>query len=119
MPVVLWGSQRFATVGRPVNGRGPLPDLTRGRLVDVRFGPPITPITRDSDLVDATRRLGHSLTGMLESLQRLPVHRPRPGEYAPWHPAHLGGHAPDRREALSLDDVPRSAIPPSWGPPLG
>jgi 1-acyl-sn-glycerol-3-phosphate acyltransferase len=118
VPVVLWGSQRFATVGRPTNGRGPRADLTRGRLVDVRFGPPITPIGPDADLVEVTQRLGQALTGMLESLQRLPAHRPSTGEYAPWHPAHLGGHAPDRREALSLDHVPRSAIPPSWGPPL-
>jgi hypothetical protein len=42
---------------------------------------------------------------------------PAPGEQAPWYPAHLGGHAPDRVEALALDDVPRSAVPPSWGPP--
>ena len=42
---------------------------------------------------------------------------PAPGEDAPWYPAHLGGHAPDRAEALGLDDVPRSAVPPTWGPP--
>jgi hypothetical protein len=46
------------------------------------------------------------------------VHRPRTGEYAPWYPAHLGGHAPDRREALLYDVVPRTAVPPTWGPPL-
>ena len=58
------------------------------------------------------------LTGLLEELQARPHLRPAPGEHAPWYPAHLGGHAPDRREALALDDVPRAAITPTWGPPL-
>lgn len=116
IPVVLWGSQRIASVGRPALGR-PRPDLTRGRSVDVRFGPPM-PVAAGEDLVAATRRLGATLTEMLEAVQQLPVHRPRTGEYAPWYPAHLGGHAPDRREALLYDVVPRSAVPPTWGPPL-
>lgn len=117
IPVVVWGSQRIASVGLPVNGRGPRPDLRRGRTVDVRFGTPM-PVSAGEDLVAATQRLGVALTGILESVQRLPVHRPRPGEHAPWYPAHLGGHAPDRREALAYDDVPRAAVSPSWGPPL-
>jgi 1-acyl-sn-glycerol-3-phosphate acyltransferase len=117
VPVVVWGSQRIASVGRPVDGREPGPDFTRGRTVDVRFGPPM-PVAADDDLVDATRRLGSRLTAMLEDVQRLPVHRPRTGEHAPWYPAHLGGHAPDRREALQYDLVPRAAVPPTWGPPL-
>jgi 1-acyl-sn-glycerol-3-phosphate acyltransferase len=118
IPVAVWGGQRLATVGRPGSRRGATVDLTRGRLVDVRFGPPLPPVAPDADPVDVTRRLGHALTEMLEFLQRLPAHRPGTGEHAPWHPAHLGGHAPDRREALALDSVPRSAVPPTWGPPL-
>ena len=62
------------------------------------------------DLVAATTRLGHALTDLVEGLQRHPDHVPAPGEHAPWYPAHLGGHAPDRAEALELDDVPRSAV---------
>lgn len=115
VPVTLWGSQRIWSVGRPVDGRGPRPDLTRGRLVDVRFGPPLA-VSPGDDLAEATRRLGHALTTSLEDVQRLPEHRPRPGEPAPWHPAHLGGDAPDRREAAELDQVPRSAVTPTWGP---
>ena len=117
IPIVVWGSQRIAGVGRPVNGRNPRPDLTRGRTVDVRFGPPI-PVGAGEGVVTATHRLGATLTEMLESVQRLPVHRPRTGEHAPWYPAHLGGHAPDRREALLYDVVPRTAVAPTWGPPL-
>lgn len=119
VPVAVWGSQRLYSVGRPhaVTGKGPTPDWTRRRLVDVRFGEPFV-IGPDADLTDSTHEVGHRLTAMLEGLQQLPEHRPRPGEYAPWYPAHLGGHAPDRREAMTLDSVPRSAVLPSWGPPL-
>ena len=118
IPVALWGGQRIASVGRPEGGRkDPRPDLTRGRLIDVAFGPPLA-VGRGDDLVEATGHLGHTLTAMLESLQARTEHRPRPGEIAPWYPAHLGGHAPDRREALAYDILPRSAVPPTWGPPL-
>ncbi|MCW2794942.1 MAG: hypothetical protein JWM79_439 [Nocardioides sp.] len=115
VPVVVWGSQRLYSVGRPVNGRGPRPDLTRGRLVDVRFGEPLS-VAAGADLVDTTRLLGHTLTDLLESVQRLPEHRPGPTDYAPWYPAHLGGHAPDRTEALLYDELPTSAVLPTWGP---
>ena len=84
--------------------------------MDVVFGPPLDP--PGDDLTAWTIELGHVLTDMLESLQRLPHHQPAPGEHAPWHPAHLGGHAPDRFEALTLDDLPRSAVLPVWGPPV-
>ena len=53
---------------------------------------------------------------MLEELQQRPHHRPGAGEVAPWYPAHLGGHAPDRLAATALDHVPTSAVPPTWGP---
>jgi 1-acyl-sn-glycerol-3-phosphate acyltransferase len=110
VPVVVWGSQRTWAVGQR-------PDLTRGRLVDVRFGA-AEPVAPTDDVREVTRRLGERLTGLLESVQALPEHRPRPGEHAPWYPAHLGGHAPDRRTALALDSVPHSAVAPTWGPPL-
>lgn len=115
VPVALWGSQRVYSVGRPVEGRQPPPSWQRGRLVDVAFGAPI-PVPADAGLDDVTRRLGTELTMLLEGLQLRPEHRPRPGEYAPWYPAHLGGHAPDRAEARTLDEVPRSAVQPTWGP---
>lgn len=116
VPVAVWGGQRIYSVGRPVDGRGPRPDLTRGRLVDVRFGEPFR-VDAGEDLVGATGHLGRALTDLLEDLQLLPEHRPAPGEHAPWYPAHLGGHAPDRAEASTLDSIPRSAVAPTWGPP--
>jgi len=115
VPVAVWGSQRIWSVGRPIEGREPRPDLTRGRRVDVRFCPPIT-VGPDEDLVTTTRQIGHELTEAVEALQQMPEHRPAPGEHAPWYPAHLGGHAPDRVEALDYDVVPRSAVQPTWGP---
>ncbi len=116
VPVALWGAQRVYSVGVP-NGMGkePPPDFTRGRRVDVHFGAAMVFRPQD-DLTAWTHRLGAQLTDQLEGLQHLPHHRPRPGEYAPWHPAHLGGHAPTRAQAHHLDLVPRSALSPSWGP---
>lgn len=116
VPVALWGSQRLYSVGVPdEQGKGPPPDWTRGRRVDVAFGESLS-IGPDEDLTEWTRLLGHRMTGLLEELQRLPHHRPGPGEYAPWYPAHLGGNAPTREQAADLDSVPRTAVRPSWGP---
>lgn len=118
IPVALWGAQRIYSVGRPVDGIEPPPDWSRGRRIDVWFGEPM-PVAPDADVRAETAALGDRLTTMLEGLQRLPHHVPASGEQAPWYPAHLGGHAPDRREAQLLDVVPRSAVTPSWGPGVG
>ncbi|WP_107764562.1 lysophospholipid acyltransferase family protein [Nocardioides terrigena] len=116
LPVALWGSQRIWSVGMPDDlGRPPRPSLARGRRVDVALGEPVT-VAPGDDLTEWTRDLGRRMTSLLEGLQGLPHHRQRPGERATWHPAHLGGAAPSRREAEELDSVPRSAVPPTWGP---
>jgi hypothetical protein len=73
-------------------------------------------VPQHADVTATTRELGTRLHAGLEELQRLPEHRPRPGEYAPWYPAHLGGHAVDRQESFALDGMPRSAVTPTWGP---
>ncbi|MFC6154086.1 lysophospholipid acyltransferase family protein [Nocardioides yefusunii] len=123
VPAALWGVQRIYSVGRPeggvLGGKEPGPDLTRGRCIDVVLGSPmpaVSPEAQREDLTAWTVGLGHRLTGMLEGLQLLERHRPAPGEHAPWYPAHLGGHAPDRDEARAWDNVPRHAISPVWGP---
>ncbi len=115
LPVSIWGSQRLWGQKRSVDAPFPRPDLARGRVVDVRFGEPMV-VASDADVVDTTIELGQRLFRGLENLQALPEHRPRPGEYAPWYPAHLGGNALDRAESFELDAMPRSAVPPSWGP---
>jgi 1-acyl-sn-glycerol-3-phosphate acyltransferase len=114
VPVAIWGSQRVASVGLPTS---PPLDLTRGRRVDLAVGR-ASYVDPTDDVTERTRQLGHELTRLLEGLQRMPEHQPRPGEYAAWHPAHLGGHAPSRHRARELDVVPRSAVLPTWGPDL-
>lgn len=113
VPVGVWGTQRIFSVGDPE----PAPDLLRGRRVDLAFGAPMRVMPGD-DLTERTLELGHRLTGLLEPLQLMAHHRPRPGEVATWYPAHLGGHAPTRHRARELDEVPFSAVIPTWGPDL-
>lgn len=111
VPVAIWGTQRIYTVGDPE----PPPDLTRRRVVDLAFGAPIRAAS-DDDPTEVTHHLGQRMTALLEQLQQLEHHQPRPGEIAQWHPAHLGGHALTREQARAFDVLPRSAVRPSWGP---
>ena len=114
VPLAGWGGQRIFSVGEP----DPLIDLSRKRRIDIAFGPQLH-VGPGDDLTEKTHELGHALTGLLEGVQRLPHHRPRPGEIASWYPAHLGGHAPTRQRAFAgLDVVPFNAVTPSWGPDL-
>lgn len=115
LPVAVWGGQRLWPQKRTPDVPVPRPTLSRGRTVDVRVGEPIT-VPPDADLQGTTRRLGAWMHDEVEALQRLPEHRPRPGEWAPWYPAHLGGDAVDRAESLRLDVMPTSAVAPTWGP---
>lgn len=112
VPVVIWGSQRIWTAGPSK------PDLTPGRPIDLAVGEPRL-VPPDVDLTRWTIDLGTELTEMLEGLQCLGRHQPRPGERAAWHPAHLGGRAPDRAAAAELEDIPASAVAPAWGPVFG
>jgi 1-acyl-sn-glycerol-3-phosphate acyltransferase len=116
VPVSVWGGQRIWPQRRTLDAPFPRPALARGRLVDVRFGAPMT-VRPDADLREVTIDLGRRLQEGLEALQGLPEHRPRPGEWAPWHPAHLGGHAVERTASFALDGMPRAAVTPRWGPP--
>jgi len=115
VPVSVWGGQRLWPQKRTMDAPFPKPDLARGRLVDVRFEAPMA-VPPDADVQDATVELGRRLQDGLEELQRLPEHRPRPGEWAPWYPAHLGGHAVERTASFALDGMPRAAVAPRWGP---
>lgn len=115
VPVAVWGAQRLWPLQRHEGEAPPAPALTRGRTVDVRFGAPLR-LGAAADPVSATTALGHRLTELLEGLQLLPEHRPRAGEQARWYPRHLGGTAPTREQARALDQLPRRAQWPTWGP---
>ncbi|QWC86130.1 1-acyl-sn-glycerol-3-phosphate acyltransferase [Nocardioidaceae bacterium] len=107
LPVVVWGTQRLATVDHVA--------ARRGRLVDVLVGAPLTP--SEHETVDAlTGRLGTRLQGMLDDVQRRPEHAPGDGTYAWWHPRHLGGHAYDTRAGRRRNPAPASAREPVWRP---
>lgn len=115
VPAAQWGTQRVWTVGHDAAGRKRRPSLRRGRPVDLRFAPAWRVGCEESPRA-VTERLGHTLTELLEELQRRPRHVPRAGEDAWWYPAHLGGRALDRAGTAPLDVVPRAAVPPTWGP---
>lgn len=113
VPVTVWGGQRLWPQKRELDEPFPRPRFQRDVLVDVRFHPPLA-VT--GDLEADVRRLGRVLQAGLEELQLLPEHRPRPGEWAPWYPAHLGGHGVERSASYALDGMPRAAVTPDWGP---
>ncbi len=117
LPITTWGGQRLWPQKRTPDDPLPRPTLARGRTVDVHVGEPLS-VPPDADVRATTQALGERLHAGLEELQRLAEHRPRPGERAPWYPAHLGGHAAERAESFRHDAMPRSAVTPTWGPGL-
>lgn len=111
LPLAIWGPQRILTAGRPV-------DLSRGRPVSLQVGAPL-PVGPGDAIGPRVSQLGDTLQRMLDGLQSRPEHRPRDGEPAPWHPAHLGGQAPGPEDARLAESVPLSSVPPTWLPRAG
>ena len=83
--------------------------------MSLRVGEPLA-VSRDVDAREQTVLLGQRLQGLLDELQARDEHRPTPGEHTPWHPAHLGGHAPDPLTARLDESLPATAVPPAWTP---
>ncbi len=111
LPMAIWGPQRILTAGRPL-------DLTRGRPVSLLVGEPMT-VAPGDDVRAATAALGRRMQSLLDELQQRVEHRPRPGERAPWHPAHLGGQAPTPECARLAESVPFSSVDADWSPGRG
>jgi 1-acyl-sn-glycerol-3-phosphate acyltransferase len=91
VPVIGWGSQRFATKGSKAR-------LVTGIPVTVRFGEPLV-VGPDDDPVEVTARLQQRMAAMLaEEQEGYPDGAPAG---APWVPARLGGGAPDHDDVLA------------------
>ena len=101
IPVAVWGGQRFFTKGNPRS-------IVLHRPISISVGEPIHP-TRGDDAAALTEELHTRMQDLLERVQRVHPDQPRPGEDAPWHPAHLGGTAPTLERAAELDEAERRA----------
>jgi 1-acyl-sn-glycerol-3-phosphate acyltransferase len=108
VPVVGWGSQRFAAKGHGIHFSWRLP-------VTVRYGAAIT-VAPDEDPKVATERLQHVMEAMLDEVQRSYPDKPTPGD-GWWLPAALGGSAPPHADVLAAhrerfhEQAPRPADP--------
>ena len=93
IPVVLWGTQRFLTKGKPR-------DFGRHKTVAIEVGEPMHPTPADNPGV-LTRELQSRMEGMLDRLIRsYPAEEQPPGSW--WLPQSYGGSAPTPDEAAAL-----------------
>ena len=95
IPVVLWGTQRMMTKGRPR-------DFSRGKAVCITVGEPLD-VPPGSDLDAVQTDLHARMAVMLdETIARYPQ-RPDGPDDTWWMPARLGGTAPTLPEATRMD----------------
>jgi len=93
VPVVLWGTQRFLTKGKPR-------DFGRHKTVGITVGEALHP-TMDDDLNAVTEDLEVRMKAMLDELIRShPAEEQPPGSW--WLPASYGGSAPTAEEAAAM-----------------
>jgi 1-acyl-sn-glycerol-3-phosphate acyltransferase len=97
VPVVGWGSQRFATKGVGLQLRG-----GSGIPIVVRYGPPVH-VASDEEPQVATARLQEAMTVLLDDVQRSYPDGTPTG--ARWLPARLGGSAPPHDEVLRAHEA--------------
>jgi 1-acyl-sn-glycerol-3-phosphate acyltransferase len=107
VPMAMWGGQRIYTSTAAATGHE----------LHLRWGSPITIIVAEArfiepgqDVVAESRLLGACLQTLLEQAQARHPDQPAPGQYPPWHPAHLGGSAPTPEQAALIEQPPRHAI---------
>lgn len=92
VPVIGWGTQRFATKGRGMR-------LARGIPVIVEYGEPVH-MGPDDEPVAVTKKLQEQMERMLDRVQRDYPDIPGAGDDW-WVPAALGGSAPPHEEVLA------------------
>jgi len=95
LPVVLWGSQRIFTKGRP-------PVLTRGTPVRIVIGEPYA-LPAGSDPVAATADLKARMGRLLDEARSTYAGAPRTPDDTWWIPRTVGGTAPTIEEAAELN----------------
>ncbi len=101
VPVVLWGTQRMMTKGRPR-------DFSRGKAVSITVGDPLNP-SRDDDSSAVTAELRERMAAMLDyAIARYPQD-PAGDDDRWWLPARFGGTAPTPAEAAALEVAERKA----------
>jgi 1-acyl-sn-glycerol-3-phosphate acyltransferase len=88
IPMVVWGTQRLWTKGRPRT-------LTRRHTpVTIIAGEPMHPTRRDNH-VEVGAELRSRMQALLDRAQQEYPEKPSGPEDAWWMPAHLGGTAPE------------------------
>ncbi|MET3961943.1 1-acyl-sn-glycerol-3-phosphate acyltransferase [Marmoricola sp. OAE513] len=93
IPIVLWGTQRFLTKGKPR-------DFSRHKTVGIEVGTPMLPTPAD-DPVALTAELEATMKAMLDRLITAhPADEQPPGSW--WLPASHGGSAPTPEEAAAM-----------------
>ncbi|MBA2560882.1 MAG: 1-acyl-sn-glycerol-3-phosphate acyltransferase [Propionibacteriales bacterium] len=91
IPVVLWGTQRIYTKDHPR-------DLSRGKAISLRIGPPIE--LRPTDPIGDNLRLREQMKALLDRSIR---EYPQLEDGAWWVPRAYGGTAPSRDEAATIE----------------
>jgi 1-acyl-sn-glycerol-3-phosphate acyltransferase len=93
IPVIVWGSQRVWTKGRPKA-------LKRNHVpIRIVIGEPYTPA--DADMTLATKDLKARMQALLDQARSSYADTPEPGAW--WMPAALGGSAPTLEVAEKAD----------------
>jgi 1-acyl-sn-glycerol-3-phosphate acyltransferase len=93
IPIVLWGTQRFLTKGKPR-------DFGRHKTVSIEVGEPMHPTPQDNANAQ-TAELQRRMEEMLDRLIRnYPADEQPPGSW--WLPASHGGSAPTPDEAAAM-----------------
>ena len=101
IPVVVWGSQRIYTKGRPKDFRG------RGKAITIAYGEPLTPGRKD-DGEQVAAELRRRMAELLDRVQKSYPDIPSGPDDAWWLPAAMGGTAPTPERAAELDHRPDS-----------
>jgi 1-acyl-sn-glycerol-3-phosphate acyltransferase len=93
VPIVLWGTQRFLTKGKPR-------DFKRHKTVGIEIGEALHPTPEDNANA-VTKELQATMEAMLERLILAhPAAEQPPGSW--WLPARFGGSAPTLDEAAAM-----------------